>query len=111
MSLVNIKMKEVILSEAGTYLVDSDGIKFKRPKPLSTIEVKVSTVNPPNTRIDTKVDFVDAIENFPDVNAYLNLGPILGKSKTEQFEPEDPEMGTVTTRYWFYEVELYHLGE
>lgn len=104
-------MKEVKLFEDKKHLVDSDEIKFKRPKPLSTIEVRVSTAESPNTRIDIKRDFVVAIQNFPYANAYLNLGPIPGKSETKEREHKDPDIGFIHVSYWFYKVELYHLGE
>jgi len=101
-------MKEVTLSTDGKYLILEE-IRFKRPKPLSTIEVKVSTANSPPIRIDIKEDFVDAIKNFPDANAYLNLGSIPEKSKAERITFSDNSKGTA---YWdFYKVELYHLGE
>jgi len=102
-------MKEVELSKDKKYLVDSDGIKFKRPKPLSIIEVKVSTPNL-SSRIDAKENFVDAIKNFPDVNAYLNLGPIPGKLDIKEREHEDPDIGFIITAYRFFKIELYHLG-
>jgi len=88
-----------------------EGIRFKRPKPLSTIEVKVSTAESPNTRIDTKRDFVVAIQNFPDVNAFLNLGVIAGKFKAEEHEHNNSDTPTSSAYYEFYKVELYHLGE
>ena len=103
-------MKEIALSADEKYLI-FEGIKFKRLKPLSTIEVKVSTANPSNTRIDIKKDFVDAIKNFPDANAFLNLGPIPEKLEAEEREHEDPNVGFIIISYRFYKVELYHLGE
>jgi len=99
------------LSWDGKHLIDSDEIKFKRPKPLTTIEVKVSTANPSDTRIDIKEDFVNAIKKFPDANGYLNLGLIPEKSETKEREHEHSDIGFIITSYRFYKVELYHLGE
>lgn len=102
-------MKEVKLSEDKRYLIDSDGIRFKRPrKPLATIEVKVSTANPHPIRIDTKTDFVNAIKRTPKANTYLNLGPIPEKRKIEI--KHSPYFGTITSPYIFYQIDLYHLG-
>lgn len=103
-------MKEVILSADEKYLILGK-MRFKRPTPLSTIEVKVSTANLSDTRIDIKEDFVDAIKNFPDVNAFLNLGPIPGKLETEEREHEHSNVNFIITSYRFYKIEIYHLGE
>lgn len=102
-------MREVKLSEDKKYLILEE-IRFKRSKPLKTIEVRVSTANS-QPGISSKVDFVRAIKNLPKANAFLNLGPIPRKSKTERYEHEDPDIGFITTRYQFHKVELYHLGE
>lgn len=102
-------MKEVKLSTDEKYLILEE-IIFKRPKPLKTIEVKVSTANS-QPGISSKADFVHVIRNLPDANAFLDLGPIPGKSKTERYKHKDPDIGLIITRYLFYKVELYHLGE
>ncbi len=101
-------MKEVTLSTDEKYLILGE-ITFKRPIiPLKTIEVKVSTANS-QPGISSKVDFVDAIKNLPQVNAYLNLGIIPEKSKVERITFSDNSEGIA---HWvFYKVELYHLGE
>lgn len=100
-------MKEVTLSTDEKYLILEE-IRFKRLEPLKTIEVKVSTANS-QPGISSKVDFVRAIRNLPQANAYLNLGIIPEKSKVERITYSDNSEGTA---HWvFYQVELYHLGE
>jgi len=103
-------MKEVTLSENKKYLIDSDGIKFKRPESLATIEVKVSSANLFSERIDTKKDFIDAIKNFPETNAYLSLGLIPRKLEMTKRKHPDSDVSFMITCYRFYKVELYHLG-
>ena len=100
-------MKKLNLVE--DYLIDSNGIKFEKILPLTTIEVRVSTANPSGTRIDTKKDFVDVIRKFPTANAFLDLGPI--DSKYEEYNHSNQDIPTSAIIYNIHKVELYHIGE
>lgn len=96
-------MKKLHLDDEN-FLVDADGIRFRRNEPLVTIECKLQKGwTPLYSR-----DFQKAVKEIkPAPNAYLDTGCINHIVEDHHFEDGTP----VTTYYEIHRVELYKLGE
>jgi len=105
-------MKQIFLvqesPDAEQFFENLDGVRFKKKEPLAIIRVRSSAANSPDSKLDTKIDFVKAVRNYPKANAYRDVGII----ETDIRQCEDPDPDKCLTIYDnIYEVELYHLGE
>lgn len=98
------RMKQLALTPDG-FLVDSDGIRFRRGIPLAEIECRMQTGWLPwYSR-----DFQNAVEEMDPLhpNAYCDLGRI--RHIVDDHRLDDGTL--VSTSYEIHLVEIYHVGD
>jgi len=105
-------MKKVFLARewpsGKEILKDEDGIKFEKKEPLAVVMVRSSAANDhPDSRLDLKKDFQEALKNHPETNAFRNAGSV--DTETKRYDHLDGEFSV--SYYIVFEVEFYHLGE